>query len=32
MSVACGDDNPRYREENIVMLDLNRIDSPIENF
>ena len=32
MSVACGDDNPRFRQENIVMMDLNLVDSPTEDF
>ena len=25
MSVACGDDNPRFRQENIVMMELNMV-------
>jgi len=32
MAVACGDDNPRYRQENIIMMDLNMVESPIEDF
>ena len=32
MSVACGDDNPRFRQENIVMMELNMVESPTEDF
>lgn len=32
MSVACGDDNPRFRQQNIIMMDLNLVDSPTQNF
>ena len=32
MAVACGDDNPRFRQQNIVMMDLNLVDSPTEDF
>jgi hypothetical protein len=31
-AVACGDDNPRFRQENIIMMDLNLVESPIEDF
>ncbi len=30
--MACGDDNPRFRQENIIVMDLNHVDSPIEDF
>lgn len=28
-AVACGDDNPRYRQDNILQLDLDQVPSTI---
>lgn len=32
MSVACGDDNPRFRQENIISMDLNHVEESTESF
>ena len=32
MAVSCGDDNPRFRQENIIVMDLNHVESTIEDF
>ena len=31
-AVACGDDNPRYRQDNILQMDLDQVPSTIEDF
>ena len=30
--MACGDDNPRFRQENLINMDVNPVDSPCESF
>lgn len=31
-AVACGDDNPRFRQDNILQMDLDQVPSTIEDF
>ena len=30
--MACGDENPRYRQDNILTMDLNKMPDTLEDF
>ena len=30
--MACGDDNPRFRQDNILQMDLDQVPSTVEDF